>query len=184
MTEKVNPVSKPDYIRNHMLTPDYILAEQLDVTRFYVWICKEVKRNPDLKAANGKDSSVPASEIIEQGLLPVKDAARDSKLSRETIIRAIHKDDIKARKVSGVWGVEPNSWEEFLEERIPEYIEKDGWFRATELPVKTAKAQKKAREGKYESVKVKRGYQDLLYIKRDSIPEEDFETTGQTTEQD
>jgi len=44
---------KVEYIRNRMEKPDWKLAEELDETLYYVWLVKEVKRNPKLQRKRG-----------------------------------------------------------------------------------------------------------------------------------
>ena len=44
---------KVEYIRTRMEKPDWKLAEELDETLYYVWLVKEVKRNPKLQRKRG-----------------------------------------------------------------------------------------------------------------------------------
>lgn len=44
---------KVEYIRNRMDKPDWKLADELDETIYYVWLVKEVKRNPKLQRKRG-----------------------------------------------------------------------------------------------------------------------------------
>ncbi len=44
---------KVEYIRSRMDKPDWKLAEELDETLYYVWLVKEVKRNPKLQRKRG-----------------------------------------------------------------------------------------------------------------------------------
>ena len=45
--------TKVEYIRSRMEKPDWKLAEELDETLYYVWLVKEVKRNPKLQRKRG-----------------------------------------------------------------------------------------------------------------------------------
>ena len=82
-------MNKPLYIRSHLDTPTEELAEQLNESLYYVWLCKEVARNRRLRPRSvGPKKFERITEDMKDFLLSLDSDSRTQREVRDEFNRA------------------------------------------------------------------------------------------------
>lgn len=106
-------MNKPEYIRDNMQVPNEILAQGLDESLYYVRVCKEVKRNPELQ-----DFYDPEIDN-RNGYYTTKQVSERTSYSTKWIQELCKREEINCEKTSGEgrWVISKDSIKDLQERR-------------------------------------------------------------------
>ena len=110
-------MSKVDYIHDHMETPNSKLADDINDSEYFVWIVKEVKRNPNLQPhGSGKGVTPIRQKVMEADDLYTTDQAADYlNMARSTVRDKYYNGNLRAKFYKNVWIMRKKDLDEFKE---------------------------------------------------------------------